>query len=1316
MADKHFVVQGAVCRCKYGSTVDKLKVIANDKDYINDNAGNSKAIASTKDIGKPFEAGTFGSCSISRSACTPGVTAWKDFYQKVTLTNGGKILTEESTAACATGGDSAISIEYHGQEAAVSQAHFDKVEVESLSVLNPMAAKPDSKKEKPQVKQIKVKADKRIPPELQSAADKSAPVPVLRVRPNESLKFEVVSYYNAAKADKDKVGWKVTGNGGTQVFEETGPSFSLNFDEIGSYRVIAFGKTGPDVQDDTRCAIDVSVVNNSLKEEFEIGAGMGRIIPAIPGKNAKPEQYRVRRGVPVTIGAKYDIAPATEEEKKRVSMRVTDAAGNLIAGPTEPGTDTITFTPANSAATYKVTAMMLPGDTEGTSQEVSKDLISEANSVVSVANTEGTHIIRPGTSMSFNVSKMSYASPAKDFENDAIKWQLNGKLVGTGSQLKLDGHIHFMTPGKYVVEAYVSHADAWDAKKGKPSANAARSEDDWCFEVKQNEITGLRVKDGDTQWVVGKQYTLIADLLMPYKPELDGPVTWVPAGGGGATREHVFAPAKGKFVVSATMRGSSKKLDINADLAEITRWCFTDADNKYKPKAGWNETLKAVIVSPKATGETVNLHALEYDGDDDINYIKDLGNVTFDAKGEARLDVKTNDLKEKLSALWFQGDYYRVFFGVLQKPTGVQFQGTKTVNSEGKKFWFPAKASHLTENEKGNFIYISKKPEIVSVSFFDSTDYPAYKVYPYGEKIKIHIQTKNLAGEELIFQLWENKYKAEDKCVQHSKFKVLANETLPINLDTSKLKTGVAAQDNALRNFYVVLKYEKTKDDKTLVNYMYPEKIADANAYNPADINFYHHIKLSAAQADKLNNATRPVAPAVLGEPMDRAVTECMCQKYDLVWGAKVSCAFRKRVVQMAAKLGLPTKDNEGANWLMTVMALESSRSFSPECGTFKDHKDDSRQGYVGLVQIGKAAALDLGVKRSELMKLTAEQQLEWVEKFLTKNKAKYKSKTDLYLAINYPAACGHGDEPNYVVYDSSNPAYDDNKMFKREKDEYYFDEKGRKKYYSGKKGSSKVWEFEEAINEIYEEGKSHKASDFSCQQKPGVFDAKEIVTYHIYADGRLERQVPKEVKEEYKKKYKYVYHDKNSKEHILGIFNFKTINNNYGATYGGKTVDLIDIRELKDYANGDVKFKLTLNTVRYFVNDKTLGSLLGALLECGYEDYTFNGFSHANGSSSPSKSHKNGYNGDLRYLRKDKAIDKIDLFSASETAGWKAMDVDRQKKFNDALYKFGWKSMLSQTYNGNQLLNHCQNDADNDHNDHLHIQHYSPNYKEVKE
>lgn len=135
-------------------------------------------------------------------------------------------------------------------------------------------------------------------------------------------------------------------------------------------------------------------------------------------------------------------------------------------------------------------------------------------------------------------------------------------------------------------------------------------------------------------------------------------------------------------------------------------------------------------------------------------------------------------------------------------------------------------------------------------------------------------------------------------------------------------------------------------------------------------------------------------------------------------------------------------------------------------------------------------------------------------------------------------------------------------------------------------------------------------------------------------------------------------------------------------------------------------------------MNDVSLASLFGAMLECGFDDYVFNGFSNEKGESvGGSKSHKNGMNGDLRYLRKDKKGGKTDLFKDDEILGWEGLDVDRQNKFNDALFKFGWKSMLSQYYGeeNNKLLNHCSNDSDNNHNDHLHIQGFKPTIKEIK-
>jgi hypothetical protein len=52
-----------------------------------------------------------------------------------------------------------------------------------------------------------------------------------------------------------------------------------------------------------------------------------------------------------------------------------------------------------------------------------------------------------------------------------------------------------------------------------------------------------------------------------------------------------------------------------------------------------------------------------------------------------------------------------------------------------------------------------------------------------------------------------------------------------------------------------------------------------------------------------------------------------------------------------------------------------------------------------------------------------------------------------------------------------------------------------------------------------------------------------DIVTYHIYHDGRIEKHIPQEILKGYEQKYKYVYHDKNNSEHEICIVGWHTIN-----------------------------------------------------------------------------------------------------------------------------------------------------------------------------
>lgn len=138
MAEKHLVVQGAMCMCNFGTSPDNLKVLTHEKEYANDRAGSKKLIASTKDIGSTLEKNSFGSCAKQRNnPCVATITKWSGEYDKTVLTNGGKILLEDSKATCPIGGSDCIKIVKHGQTAEMGQQNVEKAKPEVANALNP---------------------------------------------------------------------------------------------------------------------------------------------------------------------------------------------------------------------------------------------------------------------------------------------------------------------------------------------------------------------------------------------------------------------------------------------------------------------------------------------------------------------------------------------------------------------------------------------------------------------------------------------------------------------------------------------------------------------------------------------------------------------------------------------------------------------------------------------------------------------------------------------------------------------------------------------------------------------------------------------------------------------------------------------------------------------------------------------------------------------------------------------------------------------------------------------------------------------------
>ncbi|WP_341232365.1 hypothetical protein [uncultured Methylophaga sp.] len=154
---------------------------------------------------------------------------------------------------------------------------------------------------------------------------------------------------------------------------------------------------------------------------------------------------------------------------------------------------------------------------------------------------------------------------------------------------------------------------------------------------------------------------------------------------------------------------------------------------------------------------------------------------------------------------------------------------------------------------------------------------------------------------------------------------------------------------------------------------------------------------------DLLLDAIRPssapeeaAAPSVTAESSTGA----------LVWGAKVSKEFRAKVREIAEDL------NINADWLMSVMAFETGKTFDPS------QPNLAGGGATGLIQFLPSTARALGTTTGALSRMTAAQQLDFVEKYYAQYSSRIRNLGDAYMAVLWPAAIGKPD--SFVMWTSS--------------------------------------------------------------------------------------------------------------------------------------------------------------------------------------------------------------------------------------------------------------------------------------------------------
>lgn len=133
----------------------------------------------------------------------------------------------------------------------------------------------------------------------------------------------------------------------------------------------------------------------------------------------------------------------------------------------------------------------------------------------------------------------------------------------------------------------------------------------------------------------------------------------------------------------------------------------------------------------------------------------------------------------------------------------------------------------------------------------------------------------------------------------------------------------------------------------------------------------------------------------------------------NLAWGAKVSDKFRKKVSRISGDLGCDP------DFLMAAMAFETRETFSPKI-------KNPTSGATGLIQFMPNTAIGLGTTTAALALMSAENQLDFVEKYFASQKGKLHTLEDVYMAILWPVAVGKNN--NYVLFAAPSMAYKQNK------------------------------------------------------------------------------------------------------------------------------------------------------------------------------------------------------------------------------------------------------------------------------------------------
>ncbi|VXC17769.1 MULTISPECIES: M23 family metallopeptidase [Chryseobacterium] len=402
--------------------------------------------------------------------------------------------------------------------------------------------------------------------------------------------------------------------------------------------------------------------------------------------------------------------------------------------------------------------------------------------------------------------------------------------------------------------------------------------------------------------------------------------------------------------------------------------------------------------------------------------------------------------------------------------------------------------AYLYEPEGGGLIITpqpAKIPKIDKVELFYVDDKKG-STFSFMEKLRARAYCVNMLKKELVFTLWEDDAKGEghnanNKLIETRKAKVNENGIAVTEFMLTKALMKKAMQgetDPKQLEFYVTVEYYSHKkhatDNVNINNPLPPIKhevpvkprgVPKAKgspaASKPAskkeergilenvrdwwkDFDLWDWGESSGTiKKDKLPTVQKPDGRSpVIVKGEKKPTSSCICKEQykDLIWGGKVSCEFRKKVVQICAELWGESRKMEMANGLMAVMKVETDGSFKAHQIMGKSLKDvnsitkddfwltksdgTKTSRAVGLIQFTQSALQAIGEftagsgfdklheVKLRFAKMGEVRQLDYVKKYFEPSKDKIKAPEDIYLHVFAPKGVGKSDD--YVLYEKS--------------------------------------------------------------------------------------------------------------------------------------------------------------------------------------------------------------------------------------------------------------------------------------------------------